>query len=139
MAITAAPYMGFLLGLPQGQFNLNGNNTYVALADGSYVPDLESNRTLSHVTGRVTDATPQRLTGVDFTYSMTTYTVTVVAADVVWPAASFTAHYAVLYLKGSTDNVSPLIGYINFGSDRVYDSEDFTLTFTNGFVQIPAA
>lgn len=138
MAITAAPYASFLLGLGKGVFNLAADPLRVCLVGSSYLPNMTTHANLSDVFDIVEEAEPMPITSVALTYSSTTFSVTATADDVVWPAATFSATYAVIYKDTSTAATSPLIGYINFGGDRDYDSEDFTLSFTEGFVQIPA-
>ncbi len=137
MAVTAAPYAGFLLGLGRAQFNLEGGTVTAALAGASYLPDMVAHVYLSDVTNLVSAAAPQQLTGVSLSYA--NGVVTAVCNPIVWQAATFTARWAIFYLNTGTASTSRLIGYINFDADKTYNGEDFTLTATNGFVQIPAA
>lgn len=133
MAVTAAPYASFLLGLSRAQFNLESDPLLIALAGASYLPNMSTDATLTDVDDLVSAADPITLTGRTATYSSTTFTVRVSADPVTWSAATFTTRWAVIYESGGA-----LIGYIDFGGERVSSSEDFTLTFPDGFVQIPA-
>ena len=50
------------------------------------------------------------------------------ANDVLWSALTATFRYAALYLDETIGGiVSPLIGYIDFGEDKAYTGEDFTV------------
>lgn len=139
MAITSSPYKGFLVGLPQGQFILTSGLIKVALVGIGYVPDMSADVYLADVEDRITAAAEKPLTGVTITYNEDTFTATAHATAVTWQAATFTARWAVIYQWSGSAASSRLIGYLDFGSAREYDAEDFTLTFPDGFAHFPAS
>ncbi len=137
MALSSAPYSGFLLGLPQGQFNLVTGPVRIALVGSSYVPDMVGDVFLSDVND-ILAGTEKTLTGVTLTYNEDTFAVTATAASATWQTLTLIARWAVLYLGTGTASTSRLIGYLDFVSAREFDAEDLTLTFTTGFAKIPA-
>lgn len=59
------------------------------------------------------------------------------AADASWTSASFTARYIVIYKDTGVASTSPLIAYIDTGSDQVVSSGTFTITWdAEGILQI---
>ncbi len=58
-------------------------------------------------------------------------------ADVSWATSSITARGAVIYKSTGTASTSPLIGFIDFSTDRVSDGGTFQITFAaEGIVNI---
>ena len=49
-----------------------------------------------------------------------------------------TARYVVIYRAGSSAANSRLIGLVDFGADRTYDTEPLQLSFPNGVLTISA-
>jgi len=59
------------------------------------------------------------------------------AADLTWGTSSITARGAVIYKSTGTASTSPLIAYIDFGSDKTSSSGDFTITWNaSGILQL---
>lgn len=139
MATTSAPYKGFLVGLPQGQFVLTSGLIQVALAGIGYVPDMVADVYLSDVEDVLTAAPAKTLSGVTITYDEDTFTAVAHANALTWQVATFTARWAVIYQWTGLATSSRLLGYIDFGTAREYDAEDFTLTFADGFAHFPAS
>lgn len=139
MAIGAAPYACFLLGLPQAQYNLLGGNIAVTLAGSTYVPSMSTHTYLSDVTNLIGAAVPVTLTGVTLTYDATNFLVTADANQVVWQSAVWTCRWGIVYQNSGAAASSRLIGYIDFETERTYENEDMTLSFSSGFVQLPAS
>ena len=138
MAVTATLYDLFRKKLLTGANPIvfGSDNIYVALVTDSYSPDRAADEFWDvpqayEITGDeyVTDGAllASKVIAVDGTghYGVLT------AADVTWAASTITAHYAVLYCKKSTAATSPLIGYIDFGTDESTVATDFKLTFPN--------
>lgn len=61
------------------------------------------------------------------------------AADVSWTTSTITARYAVVYDDTpATDATKPLLGYIDFGEDKVSSAGTFQITVhANGLLIIP--
>ena len=47
--------------------------------------------------------------------------------DTVWPTSTITARGAVVYMDTGTPATSPVIAYIDFGTDKVSTAGDFTV------------
>lgn len=62
-------------------------------------------------------------------------------ADPSWSSSTITARHAVFYYDTGTASTSPLIGYLDFGEDRISNNGPFTITIdANGaFQHFPAA
>jgi hypothetical protein len=72
-------------------------------------------------------------------YNTSTNVVSVNADAVSWTGLAVTTRYAVIYRSSNTNANSKLIGLIDFGADRTYDTETFQLSFPNGVVNVSAA
>ena len=58
-------------------------------------------------------------------------------ATCVWTSATLTASYAVIYKEAASAATSPLIAYLNFGTDVPAVAGDFTITWhTDGIATI---
>jgi len=59
------------------------------------------------------------------------------AADVTWGTSSLTARAAVLYKDTGVGSTSPLIAYIDFGSDQTSSTGNFTIQWnTEGIINL---
>jgi len=54
------------------------------------------------------------------------------AANVTFTAVDFSAQYAYIYKDTGTPATSPIIGYVDFGSDKNSDGGNFVITWTGG-------
>jgi len=62
------------------------------------------------------------------------------AADTTWASSTITARYAVVYASTGTASTSPLIGYVDFGSDQSSTNGNFTITWdATGIVRVTVA
>lgn len=113
--------------------NLKTDTIKIALCTSSYTPDIDAHEFFDDITNEVT--------GSGYTAGGATLTVTTSkdetdnegvfdAADVSWTiAGSFSARYAIIYKSTGTASTSPLICYLDFGTDKNVDNEVFQLTF----------
>ncbi len=142
MAITALPYGTFLLDLGAGVHNFASDDDRAALLTASYTPDYEGHTNYGQVkaneiTGGDYTAGGLELQNVALQYnSAGAGSMTLAADPITWDSIAATIRYALIYRKGSSDANSKLIGLIDFGQDRVYDSEPFQLSFPAGVVQL---
>lgn len=114
----------------------------VALTTSTYSPNQDTHQWFSDVTNEVANGNGYTSGGTTLASKTVTYTGATNktvwdAADPSWTAtgSGFTARYAVVYKDSGTSSTSPLIGYLNFGSDSVLVSGDtLTVAFdaTNG-------
>lgn len=139
MAVSAAPYGKFWIALGNAQINLATDVLKVLLTTSTYTPDVDAHEFLTSVTGEVVGtgytAGGVTLSNVTWTSDATNHWAVLGADPVVWTGASFTAHRAVVYKSTGSAATSRLIGYIDFGVDKTYTSEDFELSFSNGVLR----
>ena len=114
-----------------GQFNLLGETLKVALLTSSYTPDIDAHDYFDDLTNEVSDpgysAGGATLGGKTLTLDTTDDEAVLDATDLTWASSSITARFAVLYRNTGTPATSDLIGYWDFGSDKVSSNGDFTL------------
>ena len=112
----------------------------IALVTSTYTPDQDAHDFFNDVTNEVS--------GTGYTAGGNTLTVTTSqdntdnegvfdAADTSWTAASITARAAVVYKDSGVASTSPLICYIDFGSDISSTAGTFLITFAaEGIINI---
>jgi len=119
-----------------------------ALMHSTYTPNQTGqdfwNDVSAYDTDTVTDVTGYTAGGK--TLGTTTMTTTggsgkvvkfAAAATCVWTSATLTASYAVIYKAVAAASDSPLIAYLNFGTDVPAVAGDFTITWhTDGIATI---
>jgi len=116
----------------------------VLLTTSSYTPSQDSHEFKSSVTNEVT-GTGYSAGGVTLgTKSVSVDTASnetrLIAANVSWTTATFTARYAVIYKDTGTAGTSPLLGYVDFGADVPVSAGTFSITWdTTGVLKITAA
>lgn len=124
-----------------GSFDWGGNVIKVALVTSTYVPNIDTHQFFSDITDEVVGtgytAGGKQLTtpviSVDTTNDIAKYD----ADDVTWTTSTITARGAVVYKDTGTPSTSPLVAYIDFGSDKSSTSGDFNLQWhVNGIFQI---
>lgn len=109
--------------------NVTADTIKVALCTSSYTPNIDTHVFFSDVTNEVT--------GTGYTAggaTVTTPSVTVDTAndrayfdadDTTWASSTITARYAILYKATGSAATSPLIGYIDFASDKSTTGDTF--------------
>lgn len=108
------------------------------MCTATYTPDQDAHDFFNDVTNEISGtgytAGGATLTGKSVSYDTATNKVRLIAADAQWTTATFTARYAVYYKSTGTASTSPLIGYLDFGSDQTVTAGTFTLDHdaTNG-------
>lgn len=70
-----------------------------------------------------------------------THEIPLIAANAVWTTASFTCRYAVVYRSTGTASTSPLLGWVDFGSNETVASGTFTVQWdaSNGVLALSAS
>lgn len=81
------------------------------------------------------------LTSKSLTFDAATNKVTLDAADVTWANSTITARYAVIYdAQTGVNTTSPLIGYVDFGTDQSSSSGSFVISWAaTGILQVTIA
>jgi hypothetical protein len=146
MAVTAKVY-----GVPvKNQYNgaavvdWDTDTIKIALCSSSYVPDQDTHDFFNDVTNEITgtgySAGGATLASCTVTYDTATNEIRLDAADASWTTASFTARYAVIYKSTGTASTSPLVCWIDFGSDQTGSSGTFTVVYdTTGVLKFVVA
>lgn len=138
MAVTAYVYGNFLKNVLSGKMvDWLNHPIKVMLCSATYVPNQDTHQTKADVTGEVTGtgytAGGAALTNKIITYDPATNATILDADDVVWPNATITAKYAVIYNdNGATDADKLLLGYVDFGQDVSSTNGDFKITWDAG-------
>lgn len=118
-----------------GGIDLDTNTIKVALVTSSYTPDQDTHEFFDDVTNEVSGA---GYTGGGATLASAAVTTDTTdnegvfdAADTTWTTSTITARGAVIYKDTGTAGTSPLIAYIDFGSDKVSDAGTFTIQWAS--------
>jgi len=106
----------------------------VALVSSSYTPNQDTHDywddvSTYEVSGTGYTAGGATLTGKSVTYDSGTNVTKFDATDVSWTGSTITARYAVVYLSTGTASTSPLIAYVDFGSDQSSSSGTFQIVW----------
>jgi hypothetical protein len=119
--------------LLKGNIDLENDTIRVALLTSSYTPNIDTHKDFADLTNEVSE------TGTGYTAggkALTTKAVTKDTTDdegvfdadnVTWADSSITARYAVIYKDTGVAATSTLIGYIDFATNQISDSGDFTI------------
>lgn len=138
-------YGNFLLKALNKEVDFDSDTIKVALVSSSYTPDQDAHDYFNdvstyEVTGTGYTAGGNTLASKTATYDSATNVVILDAADTTWASSTITARYAVIYDSTGTASTSPLIGYVDFGSDQSSTSGNFTITWdSTGIVRITVA
>lgn len=107
----------------------------VALATSSYTPNQDSHEFFSDITNEITGtgytAGGATLASPTVTVTGASNKTTFDAADVSWASATFTCRYAIIYKSTGTASTSPLIAYIDFGTNQSPSSQDFQIVWNS--------
>ena len=121
--------------LIDGSIDLDTDTIKVALVTSSYVPNIDTHDFFDDITNEVSasgyTAGGAALANKAITVDTTNDRAYLDADDTTWTAgATITARYAILYKSTGTSSTSPLIGYIDFVTDRsVQSGEIFYITW----------
>lgn len=118
-----------------GSIDLDTDTIKVALVTSSYTPDQDAHDFFNDVTNEVS-ATGYTAGGATLANKAVTQDNTdnegvFDADDVTWSSSSIVARGAVIYKDTGSAATSPLIAYIDFGSDQTSSSGDFTISWNS--------
>jgi hypothetical protein len=121
----------FKKNIMNGNIDLDTNTIKVALVTSSYTPTQATHEFFNQVTNEVS--------GTGYTAGGATLASAAVSAsegkgvfdanDVTWANSTITARGAVIYKDTGASTTSPIIAYIDFGSDKVSSGGDFKITW----------
>lgn len=138
-------YGNFLLKALNKEVDFDTDTIKVALVSSSYTPDQDAHDYLNdvstyEVSGTGYTAGGNTLASKTATYDSANNVIVLDAADTTWASSTITARYAVIYDSTGTSSTSPLIGYVDFGSDQSSTNGNFTITWdSTGIVRITVA
>ena len=121
----------------------------VALVGSGYTPDQDTHEFYTSVTNELATANGYTAGGTTLgsktvTYDTATNQTRLDAADTVWTATPGNtigpARRAVIYKSTGTASTSPLLGWVDFGTDVSATGADFTITWdATGLLRLTAA
>jgi hypothetical protein len=138
-------YGNFLLKALNKEVDFDSDTIKVALLSSSYTPDQDAHDYFNDVSSTEVSGTGYTTGGNTLgsktaTYDSANNVVILDAADTTWSSSTITARYAVVYGSTGTASTSPLIGYVDFGSDQSSTNGNFTITWdSTGIVRITVA
>lgn len=126
-------YNAFKKNIANGTIDLDTDTIKVMLVTSAYTPDQDAHEFKSEVTNEISGtgyvAGGQALSNKAVSQDNINNKSIFDADDVTWTASTITARGAVLYKDTGNPATSPLICYMDFGSDRSSSNGDFTLQF----------
>lgn len=134
MAVTAKLYGQAPLKFANKEIDWDTDTIKVALCTSSYTPNQDTHDYYDDITNEVANGNGYSTGGATLGTKTNTYTADgninkFDAADTVWSDSSITARYAIIYCSTGTASTSALIGYVDFGEDKVSASGTFTITW----------
>jgi hypothetical protein len=121
--------------------DLDTDTVKVALVTSSYAPNQDTHDFFDDVTNEVSGtgytAGGATLASPTVTLDTTNDRVDFDAADTSWTTSTITARAAVIYKSTGTASTSPLIAYIDFGSDQISSAGTFLIQWNaSGILRI---
>lgn len=114
-----------------GSIDLDTDTIKVALVTSAYTPDQDAHDFFDDVTNEVSGtgytAGGASLANKAVTADNTDNEGVFDADDVTWGSSTITARGAVIYKSTGTASTSPIICYIDFGSDKSSSAGNFTI------------
>lgn len=117
----------------------------VSLHDDTYTPDQDAHDYWDDVLASEEDGTGYTHEGATLANASITYTggtnvLKLDGDDITWASSTITCRYAVIYVRETEDNASPLLGYIDFGENVTSTAGDFKIIFhADGILKITAS
>lgn len=134
-----------LTSLVSGEINFVGASVKALLCSTTYVPNQDTHRYLTDITGEVSGAGYTAggvlLTSKSAPYTAGTNTQTLTAANPTWATVSITQiRFVVFYMATGTAATSALISYMDFATNYAPSSQAFTVTLpATGIITYTAA
>lgn len=142
MAVAAKVYAKAQKALANKEIDFDTDTVKVMLCTSSYTPNQGTHDYKDDVTNEVsgTGYTSGGATLASKTANVSGNVLTLDAADVTWSTSTITARYAVVYIDTGSASTSPLLAYVDFGSDVTSSGGNFTITWdATGIVTATAA
>lgn len=124
-------YNGFKASIGDGTVDWDTDTIKVALVTSAYTPDIDLDVNFDDITNEVVGtgyvAGGGTLVGCAVTVDAVNNWAEYNANDFTWSTATVTARGAVIYKDTGAPASSPLINYVDFGSDKTSSAGDFTV------------
>jgi len=124
-------YNSFKKDIGDGTVDWDTDTIRVALVTSTYTPNEDTHEFFDDITNEVVGtgytADGEVLAGCAVTVDTTNDWAEYDATDVTWGSSTITARGAVVYKDTGTPSTSPLISYVDFGSDKVSSDGDFKI------------
>lgn len=127
-------YNSFKQKIMNGSIDLDTDTLKVALVTSSYSPDQDAHDNYDDLTNEVANGNGYTTGGATLANKAVTADNTdnegvFDADDVSWTSSTITARGAVIYKDSGVASTSPLIAYIDFGSDKSSSNGTFQITW----------
>ena len=126
-------FNSFKADMLKGDIDFENDTFKVMLVTSAYTPDQDAHDRVNDVTNEVSGtgytAGGATLGSKTVTQDNTDNEGVFDAADTSWTTSTITARGAVLYKDTGTPSTSPLVGYFDFGSDKVSSAGTFLITW----------
>jgi len=134
-------YNSFKKQLLNAGINFGTSSVKIMLVTSTYTPDQDTHDFKDDVTNEVSGTGyttgGATLANGTVTQDNTDDEAVYDADDVTWGTSSLTARGAVLYQDTGVGSTSPLIAYLDFGSDQTSSSGNFTIQWnTEGIINL---
>jgi len=132
-----AIYNSFKQKIMDGSIDLDTDNINVSLHTSAYTPNIDthtfySDATASEATnGNGYTTKGKSLASVAMSIDTTNDLAYFDAADLTWSTSTITARYALIWKNSGTNTTSPLVAYVDFGSDKTSDNGNFIITWSS--------
>lgn len=122
--MASALYNSFKKKIMDGSIDLDTDTIKIALCTSSYTPDIDTHDFFDDITNELSTASGYTSGGASLANKSITVDTTndlayFDADDTTWTATgTLTFRYAIIYKSTGTASTSPLIGYLDFVTDR---------------------
>ena len=135
---TYNSFLGRILGdaaVVSTAIDLEQDTIKLSLHSSSYTPDIDADEFYDDVDNEVSASGTYSAGGATLTVASSTDDTddegVFDATDVSFTSATITARYAIIYKSTGTASTSPLVCYIDFGSDQTSTAGTFAITFNS--------
>lgn len=122
MTVTASPYGWAAMHLGSGRFNVGSEVFKVALTTSAYTPNIDTHKYYSDITNEVVGTNYTSggvaIPGLWLDYDVDTNQTIFMAATTIFSNVTLTARRAVVYQPTETASTSPLLSWVDFGTDQ---------------------
>lgn len=131
--MASAVFNSYKLDMLEGNVDLDNDTIKLSLHTSSWTPDIDADNFYDDVDNEIGATGSYAAGGATLTVTTTQDNTddegVFDATDVSFTSATITARYAIIYKSTGTASTSPLILYIDFGSNQSSTAGTFTITF----------